>query len=257
MIKNRIAVSMALGFVFFLSFACAAVEYKIPFVEDPQRVIDKNYEIDKQQEAYAGDKMMEAKNYVAFFSTHHKMKASNNFTIEGPGVKHKGSKGDTYNLILTTDVNEQMKYYIEIPGVFRRYGLGPEGQWENVYYFEGQAVKAETPITPEDTTFEHVSETRLVKADPSKTYTHFEIIYTGKTQDAINLVYREYMPDSPEESAYQKDLSYPIDTEIIRHEQIEIKIHEVADESISYTVIDDGLDDWSLYKRLCQTPESE
>jgi len=250
MIKKRIAVSMALIFVFFLFMACASVEYQVPTLE-PDRIMDKNYEIDKPQRAYAGDKMMEAKNYAGLFTTHKKIKALNDFSLEGPGVEHAGAKGDLYDIILTAEVNEQYTYFIEIPGAFRRYAIDEDGNWRNVYYIDGPIQKARTPITPRDTTFEFVEETRIFKADSSKFFTYFEIVFTGKTQDAIHLLYREYEPDSLEEPAFQENLSYPIDAEIIRYDQIEIKIHEAADESISYTVLEDGLDRWNLYKNLC------
>lgn len=251
MAKKRLTHSMALIFVFFLALACAAVEYQVPSLE-PKRIIDKNYEIDKQQKVLIGDKMMAAKNYVAHLETYKKMRVLNNFTIEGPGVEHAGSKGDMYHVILTAEVNEQNTYFIEIPGAFRRYGIDEDGNWRNAYFIDGPIQKARTPITPGDTTFELVEKTDIVQADPSKSFTYFEIIFTGKMRDTFNLLYQEYDPDSIEQPAFQENLSYPIDTEFIRYDQIKIKIQEVTDESISYTVLADGLDRWDIYKTLCQ-----
>lgn len=240
MIKNRVTVVMVLVFFVFLYVACAKVDYKTPVLAGPKTFIEKHYEINKPLKSYAGDKMMEAKEYSALYTIHQKMKALNNFRIEGPGVRHAGSKGDLYNIIFTTDVNLQITYFIEIPGVFPRYGISPEGQWLNVYFLEGQTHKANTPITPEDTVFEPVEKTNINRVDISKPYNHFEIIYTGKTQDAINLLYREYGPDSIDRPTFQRDLSYPADNAIIRFNQIRIRIHEATADSISYTILADG-----------------
>jgi hypothetical protein len=243
MIKNKIKVSTALIFVFFLFTACALVTYHTPVIEGPKRIAEKNYEINQQQTVYAGDKMMEARDYWATFNTQRKMMALNDFTIEGPYVKHSGSKGDMYNLILTSDVNKQLTFFIEIPGVFHRYGIGPDGKWLNAHFFEGQTMKAKTPIKPEDTTFEHVEVAKLIKVDASKPFTYFEIIFTGIMQDAINLLYREYTPDNLEQPAFQESLAYTSDVNLIRYNEITIQIHDVTRESISYTVLDDGMPD--------------
>lgn len=241
MSKNRVAVSIAFVFVYFLLAACAAVEYKKPVIEGPERIIDTNYEIDTSQKVHAGGKMVEAKDYWATFRTQKKMKALNNFTIEGPGVKHSGAKGDLYNIILTTNVNEQISYFIEIPGVFRRYGITTEGQWQDTQFFAGQTQNANTSITPKDATFEIIEIANIHEVDPSKPFTHFEIIFIGKTPETIHLLYREYDLDRPDQPAFQKKLAYPVDTEIIRHGKVAIKIHEVTAESISYTVLEDGV----------------
>ena len=241
MIKNRVAVSMALVFFIFLFAACAAVKYETPVLAGPKRMIETKYEINKQHKAYAGDKIMEARDYFATVTIHKKMKALNNFKIEGPGVTYSGSKGDLYNVIITTDLNTQPFSFIEIPGVFRRYGIDQEGLWTNLYFFEGHALKARTPITPKDAKFEPVVETKIKEVDASKPYHCFEIIYVGKSQDAIHLLYREFAPDNIERTEFQKKLSYPVDTEILRHGQITIKVHEVTAESISYTVLEDGM----------------
>ena len=240
MMKDRMTFSMPLVFFVFLLAACAAVEYQTPVLSGPKRFVDKHYELNKQQKAYAGNKMMEAKEYWALYTIHQQMRVMNDFKIEGPGVKHAGSKGDLYDIVLSTEVNLQMSYFIEIPGVFPRYGIGEEGQWLNAYFLEGRTHKANTPIKPEDTVFERVENTEMNRIDPSKPYNHFEIIFTGKTQDAINLQYREYGTDSVDRPTFQRNMSYPIDTAIIRFNQIRIRVHEVSPESITYTILQDG-----------------
>lgn len=241
MTKNKIGTSMAFVLVFFLVAACAKVEYQTPVLEDPENITEKNYELNTAQQVAAGEKMMEAKDFWATVTVHQKMRALNDFRIEGPEVTHSGSKGDLYNVILKTDVNKQIAYFIEIPGAFRRYGIKESGEWQNSVFFSGQTQGGKTPITPEDAKFEPFEITRIHNVDASKPFTWFEIIFTGTSRGAINLAYREYAPDSMESPAVQEKLSYPIDTEIIRYESIEIKVHEVTDDRISYTVLADGL----------------
>lgn len=235
----RIAVLAAFVFAVFLIGACAKVEYQTPVLEGPKHVEQKNYEIGEPQEVDAGGKMMVAKDFWATFITHQKLRALNDFTIEGPDLKHSGDKGDMYNVILTTDVNKQISYYIEIPGVFERYRVTEAGEWKNAKFFAGQSQGAKTPITPDDTRFEHVEITRIHRVDSSKPFTWFEIVFTGTSRDTINLEYLEYAPDSVESPAVQESLTYPIDTEVIRYKSIRIKVHEVKGDSISYTVLED------------------
>ena len=93
-------------------------------------------------------------------------------------------------------------------------------------------------IIPEDTEFEFVEETEI---DQSKTFINYEIVFTGTTANSMNFLYREYTAADLARPAFHQNLTYPINTEIIRFRQTRIKIHEVSSESIKYTVLEDGL----------------
>lgn len=241
MMINKMAVSLALVFVFFFFTACAKIKYHTTVIEGPKQITEKNYEINQPRTVSAGGKMMEVKDFWGALIKRPKMKALNNFTIDGPHVKHSGFKGDMYNVILTADVNLQLRHFIEIPDVFYRYGVSPDGQWLNLYFFDGQILNAKTPIKPKDTKFEYVEAVSVDQVDSSKPFTWFEIIFTGKTQDAINLLYREYALDSVEQPAFQQRLPYSTSTKKVYYKQLIIEIHDVTPESISYTVLDDGM----------------
>jgi len=82
----------------------------------------------------------------------------------------------------------------------------------------------------------------LVPADNG--YFKFELIYTGRTDNKINIVYREYKDDLARSSFYQ-NLSYDLnESDLIRFKSLKIKILEANNSDITFKVISDDNLSW-------------
>ncbi len=72
-------------------------------------------------------------------------------------------------------------------------------------------------------------------------YTPFELIYSGRNNVSLNVIYREYTPTDMARSAFFQNLTYQADAKIIRYKDFVIKVHSASNEKITYTVVEDGL----------------
>lgn len=72
-----------------------------------------------------------------------------------------------------------------------------------------------------------------------KGYVNFEILYSGKDNNSIHAIYREYSQDNLARVAYFQNLTFPADSPMIRYKNIQIKVHSSDGEKLTYTVIND------------------
>lgn len=72
---------------------------------------------------------------------------------------------------------------------------------------------------------------------PSDSY---EIIFSGKNETSLNFTYREYSKEDLARPAFYQDLTYQPDAKQIRFKDFTIKVHDVSNEKITFTVIEDG-----------------
>jgi len=68
-----------------------------------------------------------------------------------------------------------------------------------------------------------------------------ELIYSGKNDVSLNFTYREYTPDNLARPAFFQNLTYQASAKQIRFKDFVIKIDDVSNEKITYTVLEDGL----------------
>lgn len=68
-----------------------------------------------------------------------------------------------------------------------------------------------------------------------------ELIYSGKNDVSLNATYREYTPDNMARPAFFQNITYRADAKQLRFKDFVIKLHDVSNEKITYTVLEDGL----------------
>jgi len=69
----------------------------------------------------------------------------------------------------------------------------------------------------------------------------FSLIYTGKNDISLNAIYREYSYKDMARPAFFQNITYQADAKQIRYRDFVIKIDDVSNEKITYTVLEDGL----------------
>ena len=68
-----------------------------------------------------------------------------------------------------------------------------------------------------------------------------ELIYSGKNDVSLNATYKEYTPDNMARPAFFQNITYRADARQLRFKNFVIKLHDVSNEKITYTVLEDGL----------------
>lgn len=69
----------------------------------------------------------------------------------------------------------------------------------------------------------------------------YEVIYTGKNDISLNATYKEYSASDSARPAFFQNLTYQANAQQIRFKDFLIQIHNVTNEQITYTVLEDGL----------------
>lgn len=78
------------------------------------------------------------------------------------------------------------------------------------------------------------------EAVPQEGSFEFEILYSGKSEETVNMTYREYV-DGMQRADYSQDLSYNIaEQDTISFRSIKMHVKEATSSSIRYEVIEDA-----------------
>lgn len=202
----------------------------------------KNYTVGTKSISYVGEPLVRVKNY-SVIEIESSMKATNDFNIKGGlldvAVDVNGRNGQKFQIVGTVNVSGVDCKAIQIPGTPLVFGILPDGKFSkraaafNYMYSPLKGVNVYT-IKPDHTRFLVAKEQHVLEDFP---YENIEIIYSGKSNDALHLLYREYTTTDLIRPAFSQELSFPPDAKSIRYKNYKITLHEVTPERIVYTVI--------------------
>jgi len=214
------------------------------------KIYAKTYSIGKQIIAYIGQPMVRwqegwdtGKEYIVFEDDF-----SLNFYYKEPPLGNYrscsivGKKGYQSAILFLTEY-EDKKYFIVDrecdSGTWVGLLIGEDGKLNesiiaDAGHFIGYKLEDVT-ISPPTTHFE------LYSGPDMRGGLSRELIFGGVNNVSINVTYREYTPDDMARQAFFQNIIYQTSAEIIRFQDFKIKVHEVTNEKIVFTVIDDGL----------------
>ncbi len=234
-------------------------------------VYEKNYSIGKKNEAYVGESIIKVKGYKVDIYVTEYMQASNNFELLGtvpcnsfgapydpecrqkapyfPSVSMKlnGLRGIYYEIIGKTSINKINYVIISLPldssdsTVYYGLLIKEDGRLYNKVVDMWDRIYGDFEITPKDVIFTSVKkekETSRVTAASNKNY---ELIYGGTDGKSFTLTYREYTSDDFARPAFYQTLTYEATAKQIRFREIVIKLYEISNEKIVYSIVSDGL----------------
>lgn len=69
----------------------------------------------------------------------------------------------------------------------------------------------------------------------------FELVYSGKNDMSMNFLYREYTKDDLVRPAFSQNVTYQAGAQQLRFRGYVIQVNKATNESITYTILDDGL----------------
>jgi len=81
----------------------------------PRRVVNKNYTLGAALTAYVGDSAVTFKDYYVKTGSQNRIRASNNFTVNGVFVNFVGQKDQEFNVVGTTTRKGSLCYIVALP----------------------------------------------------------------------------------------------------------------------------------------------
>lgn len=226
--------------------SCATIE---PVVTDKEgqseRKYVKNYTIGKIQTCYVGEPVVKVVDYYVRKVSTDKLKATNDFVISGGPLMYReniaGKSDTTYRILGTAkyggnefyavnfDGNPTLRHFITKSGEFSGNACDASGTMRSPPYFH---------VKPAATRFLRYEEERI---ETNKGYVNYEILYTGKTESSINLLYREFTSTDLARPAFFQNLTYAPNAKVIRFKKVRLAIKSANNEMLVYNVIEDGL----------------
>lgn len=214
-----------------------------------EKIIEKNYELNKIQSSYVGSTMIKINDYNKITKSSNAMKPSEDFifntdsnnqfsfskddifTISGSWVidnitytalKHE--KTNFTNLLIKADGSIHNKVVNVIP-----FGISAGEAVTAIYTYEHN---------PTSVRFNMITATENII---SKGQLNYELIYTGLNGDSFMITYREYTKDDLARASFFQNLTYSKSMNQIRFRNLLIKIHSIDNEKIVFSVIEDDL----------------
>lgn len=237
-------VSLLLPLIFLFSGCTYVAQPVAPSRSEIKQIRQKNYLLGDKKIAYVGESIVIVKEYRVLESES-SLKADNSFTITGglysATVNVFGTKGQEFPIVGSIKVNNQHCNTIAIPGSRFVFAIKPDGTFSGVVAGFDWAMSPVQgvnvyKINPPNTRFCPTKVQHIMKDAP---FTNMELIYSGLSDNALQLLYREYSPDDFIRPAYTQELSYPPDAKIIRFKAFRIEIIEASAEKLVYSVMEE------------------
>lgn len=215
----------------------------------PKKYI-KTYHIGDISTAFVGQPMIQVKEYIPIISKFtEKIISPENLTINMrwriTNYIINVNAGYSYPITGTFKADNEIFYIIKVPDnngkswgilVSEDGSLYKKGIYN--YDYEMMFYPREMPTTPNIYKF---TIKKAEKEDRGVGAGSYELIFAGKNDVSLNATYREYTSDDLARPSFFQNLTYQANAKQIRFKDFVIKLHDVSNEKITYTILDDGL----------------
>lgn len=206
---------------------------------DIKHVYEKNYSVGSRMTVNVGEPMIRLKDYWVTTKELPIAMPTGTVSISALGFKDTLTEGMKYPVTGRINIKG-----IEYTVISQRYLIKPDGTLHNkiVNPFGGGYVEPfdTFSISNPAVTFKRDLDQKI---DAIKGYNNYEVLYTGKNSAGLNLTYREYSPEGLARVAFYQNLTYENFARNIAFKGYRIDIHESSSNSITFTIISDGLGD--------------
>jgi len=222
---------------------------------------DKNYKIGEHKSAFIGQEIIRVKEYthinksdefINSFIAPKNFIVNAKYRIENFQIKIEANKKYQIDEMITID---SVPYFLIkiLDETDKRY----RGKWGLLVSCDGTVFESaiysyfdEMLFFPSVITFtpavqnvkfiaqKDIKDTKDFNVNPGMMY---ELIYTGKNDVSLNATYKEYSSSDLARPAFFQNLTYQANAKQIRFKDFLIQIHNVTNEQITYTVLEDGL----------------
>jgi hypothetical protein len=209
--------------------------------------IEKNYSIGKSMTTFIGESMIRIKDFHVNKSKSLYLSPNSNFVITLGLSSCKGFKDERYQISGQTEMGDEVHNVIFIPITnttlsatgYMGLLINDKGYLYHRILNKNNAIQVGSiDYEPKSLKFIPIYDEKF---DMSSGYINYELIYSGIDGNSIKIVYREYTPDNLAKTAFFQNLTYDIDSKVIRFKKLKITINNVNNEEINFTVTEDGL----------------
>jgi hypothetical protein len=208
-----------------------------------KHVFAKNYKVGEQKTVPVGDQMVRVEDYYVEEFASQVVTPSKSTTLTGGLVTTSLVAGKQYKLrghltvanvtYAVADSESSHAVLIKPDGTLHNRVVAEITPGRGDYILVVYTMDISDPsviITRESTT----------KTNQKKGYENYEILYSGKSANSLNLTYREYTPDGMARAAFQQPVTYESEARTIAFKKFRIAIHKATSNDITFTVIEDG-----------------
>jgi hypothetical protein len=238
MIKIFIPVT-CLFILLFSGCATAPIEMESSYA----RLLSTNYSLNVPMECYVGEKMIFVKDYWArSIKRSDAVQADRAFRIQyyqygSKSGESEHEEGKVFKITAIKSIGGSDHRVIDAGVAVDNLGrIRRDRLYANTFRGPVAQALSSVSVEPSDVILIPYS---YVEIDKKKGFTNYEIIYTGKSGNSLNLVYREFTPDDMAKTAFYQNLSYDVGAKSVRFRNLLLKIEDITNEKISYTVIKD------------------
>jgi hypothetical protein len=221
-------------------------------IDQAQIRYEKNYKIGERITAFAGQEIIRVKSFIEKREIYSLVYAKNvrsrkslnihvKYNLANYHIKSEANK--EYQVDMSIQVDNQRFNVIQLNDDHgNRWGIliYDNGIVLNdaIYSFHQNMLFYPAFISVSPTVFEIQKDREIKTTIPGPTV---ELIYSGKNDISLNVTYREYTPDNLARTAFFHNVTYQADAKQIRFKDFVIKIDDISNEKIIYTVLEDGL----------------
>ncbi|MFQ5964680.1 MAG: hypothetical protein ACE5KZ_10375 [Candidatus Scalinduaceae bacterium] len=230
--------------IFWLMGCTSFTPYRSNYLGTDQ-VFNKNYELTVRKTMYVGEPMIKVKNYYLSKFSAKTVSPNVDVTIKYSLSRITFYAQEQYEIVGETMVNKKIFYLIKIVSDDPASSLlliSENGEVDGSSIFRNIGIYQKNwfkfKVNPPDAKF---IKKDITKVDSQQGYKNYELIYTGKDEKSLHITYREYSPDNLARTAFFQDLIYPSDSKVIRFKDYKILVHDATSESITFTVVEEGL----------------
>jgi len=208
---------------------------------------EKNYKIGEEKTIFVGQEIIHVKTYTKKQHMYFREATSQHDvavdTAYIEDYKLRVKKNDKFSITGKIEIDGKMFHMIQLPDYDKMWGLlvDDEGYILTTgifnYYYGRMYYPQSIIIIPKDIKFS------LEKNIVDISYTtgaSYDLIYSGKNDISLNVSYREYFDNLARPSFFQ-NLTYQANAKQIRFRDFVIQIHDMSDEKITFTILEDGM----------------
>jgi hypothetical protein len=228
------------------------IDHNAPIVKQTSKAYIKNYTIGENKSAFIGQEIIRVKEHyvdlgefvnsfiaprdividISYIPQNYLLRIEANKQYETDGKLL--INGETYYVIAITD-KDNMKWGVLVSKEGTIYSQAIYHYYYGMLFFPRKIT-----FIPDSSNIK-LSAQKEIKTIRDIPGIMYELIYSGKNDISLNTTYKEYTENDLARPAFFQNLTYQTNAKQIRFKDFVIQIHNVTNERINYTVIEDIL----------------
>jgi hypothetical protein len=213
----------------------------IPSEKKTEHVIKKNYSLGAISNSFIGDPMITVKDYYLTKTKSPIMEASQSCTISGGRFLFQVEQGEPLRVAGDIILDGKRFTVLDIPRTMKQMLVDEEGLLYKKVIADPNGRReilfSDFTTVPLGVKFLGTKPVEYVETKAG--YLNYEIIYSGKSDKFLQLIYREYTSDNLIRPAFAQNLTYEADAKTIRFKNLLMELISATNETITFKMLKD------------------